>query len=400
MLRMISTDKTIYELNSLHYWAEEYLRQATEERDILNVDRTKLFLRELEEQIKRGELINVQINGIVRKGKSTLAFKIGMFIVELLNKYTKVGKVLTFGMTNIARDQQEFSRKMTNPDLGFTVIVVDEINELEKGGENATTEFQLQKVFSDVQAGRYVHKVSISPKDDTDPNAEIILEVIAPDFRTATTHCRIYYKLIRQGIEYKQLVGHVNIYVGDIIKNWNQIKDVYFKREKTEVELKLIDDWMRKDWYIEYVVKKYEKMELITKYGIFRPRLLEYAGCILRVVEKLAKITKIHNAVSADIIHNFVKKEYRQEKLPQSIIGEELATREANGILNLHKSLYKLAKQQYDIQANDKIEKEIRDIQLAEIGGMMMEIKEAIDTQTEELRRYETIFKRYQNTFS
>lgn len=395
---MTTTKPMEFQTNSLYYYADKYLRETIGEDEILQKNRTRLFLTELENYIINKELIKITINGKVRSGKSTIGFKIGKIIQELLIKHKKTTQ--EFGMKNIARDQQEFSRKMTNPDLGFTVIVVDEINELEKGGENATTEFQLQKVFSDVQAGRYVHKVSISPKDDTDPNAEIILEVIAPDFKTGTTHCRIYYKLIRQGIEYKQLVGHVNIFVGDIISHWNKIKELYFKKGKTEEEHKIIEDWCRKDWYIEYVVKKYEKMELITKHGIFRPRLLEYAGCILRVVEKLEKVTKIHNAVTTDIIHNFIKKEYRDEKLPQSIIGEELATREANGMLNLQKSLYKLSKQQYDIQTNTKINLEIKHEQLEEIGKMIECIKEALDTQKAELRKYEEIFAKYQNTFS
>ena len=62
-------------------------------------------------------------------------------------------------------------------------IVIDENNELEKGGENVTAERQLNRVFSDVQAARYVHRICCSTKDTIDPNADIMLSIIAIDHK-------------------------------------------------------------------------------------------------------------------------------------------------------------------------------------------------------------------------
>ena len=73
------------------------------------------------------------------------------------------------------------------------IILTDEQNELEKGGENATTEQQLRSVFSDVQAGRYIHRISVSPDEIIDGNSDIWVETIGIDEEKMITHCRVYY---------------------------------------------------------------------------------------------------------------------------------------------------------------------------------------------------------------
>ena len=107
-----------------------------------------------------------------------------------------------------------------------------------------------------------------------------------------------------------QLLGYVNVDVSDVVD---------------------------KDWYIEYRKRKFEKMDLILKEGIFRPRVLEYAKIILTVVDKLKKLTRMYGLVNSNIIRNYIKIECRDNKVIQSIVGEELATREVSGILDLYK---------------------------------------------------------------
>jgi len=177
---MTTTNKPMeFQTNSLYYYADKYLREAIGEDEILQKNRTELLFKELEDYIINKELIKITINGKVRSGKSTIGFKIGKIIQELLVKHKKTKQ--PFGMHNIARDQQEYSKLMRNPEMTQTILVTDENNELEKGGENVTAEKQLLRVFSEVQAARYVHTIHIAPKEVLDDGSDILIEVIQPD---------------------------------------------------------------------------------------------------------------------------------------------------------------------------------------------------------------------------
>ena len=138
-------------VSSLYLEAWKNSNEMNNPDEVKNVNMTGKFFYELEKMIESGELINININGQVRKGKSTLAIQLGRHIMGVINK---AGLNPTkFGIGNIARDQQELSKKMRNPKLFNTVMVVDEYNELELTGENSTIEQTLLNQYSDVQAG-------------------------------------------------------------------------------------------------------------------------------------------------------------------------------------------------------------------------------------------------------
>lgn len=397
----------VHELRTFQYLANKYVEELTTETEIAEQDQTEILHKELEEYIKRKLLINITIIGNVRQGKSTTGFTLGNEILQLLHKY-KETKENQFTMKNIARDQQEYSKKMRDPNTNHTIIVTDEHNELEEGGENVTIERQLNRVFSDVQAARYVHRISISPREIIDENSDIILEVLATDRTKKTTYCKIYYRLLKAGQIYQQIIGHCIINVAETIKNWEQIQEEFYEHQKlkekpnktkeeddkcSKLALK-IQQVAHKDYYVEYMIKKHEKMEMLTKEGIFRPRILDYAECILNVVNKLKNLTKIYNLVTKNTIQNYIKIEFRKQKIPQSIIGEELSTREANGILSLYDAYYKTdsmiknLNQKKNIKEEDITKKE-------ELITLKKDIKQAIDTQEEELLKYREINRKY-----
>lgn len=206
-----------FKINSFYNLANQYRQKITEEQELEKIDMTQHFWKEVEYMIQHNELVNINVNGRVRMGKSTEAIAIGMQMFDLLKKHGFRKKDDVFTMKNVARDQQEYSKKMRNPETAFTVIVTDESNNLEGTGENVTVENALSQDFSDVQAGRYVHRVSCSPKNVIDGNADILLEIIGADRRSMISHNRLYYRYTYGGIEYRQLLGYVNIYVGDSI---------------------------------------------------------------------------------------------------------------------------------------------------------------------------------------
>lgn len=205
-----------FKTNKFYFYANEYMSKATSDEDIASLDMTEEFWDEIEQEIEHDELVDININAKVRIGKSTTGIFIAKELFERMCKIKKLKGKKPFGMRNIARDQQEYSKKMRDPELSFDVIVTDEINELEETGENVTVEKALLNVFSDVQAGRYVHRVSCSPKGVADPNADVFLEIISVDKKRRITHAHLYYRMFRGGSEYMQLLGYVNFNVGTL----------------------------------------------------------------------------------------------------------------------------------------------------------------------------------------
>lgn len=389
-----------FKQNTFMKLANEYRRNMTDEAEIEKIDMTDIYFKETEIMIKEGELVIIQINAKVRGAKSTTAIAEGERVFSLLKKYKQRKKTDVFGMNNIARDDQEHSKLMRNPDTMFTVIVTDESNDLEGTGENTTTERALKNVFSNVQASRYVHRINCSPQDIIDPNTDIILEIVAVDRINKINHCNLFYRYFIGGEEVRQYLGYVNIYVGNLIANWLHVSKRFLKPNQTKADKAYIEKWRKKDYYIDYMVKKHEKMELITKEGIFRPRLLDYATVILKVIDKLEPLAKMTSLLNHNIVRNYVKMAMRQAKIPTSIVGEELATREVMGIMDLHKGYWKLQKDLNKAYANMEKAESDADLKKAkaridQTKQMVNEMSNAIDIQMNELKKYEKINRKY-----
>lgn len=342
-------NKPKYRTNTFYYYAQKYRQHLIEEDKLQATDWTPLYRKEQEQIIKKGELWNQTINGRVRTGKSTVGMMEGKHIAQHINTHhrTQKNQKITFGMENIARDDQEYSEKMKNPKLFQTVIVTDESNELEHGGENVTIEKQLQSVWSNIHAGRYVHKIWCCPNDVVDDNSDIILEVVAIDPNTKTTHCNLYYRLLRGGQkETPQLLGHVNINVAPLIKNWEKhVKKIFLKPTKNTKDQKKISYWQKKDFYVNYMVKKYEKMELLTQHGVFRPRLMKLSTLLLNVINETKTLTKRKRGINYEFIEVQIDKWSRILQIPLTIPGRRLAGDKAYGIIKMYKSYYQICQE-------------------------------------------------------
>ena len=143
-------------------------------------------------------------------------------------------------------------------------------------------------------------------------------------------------------MEQRILLGHVIIKVGHIINTWeSEVKKRFLNPHKTDKDKQIIAKHEKSDWFCEYMIKKYEKMDLITREGIFKPRILDYAEVILKVVNRLKKITRLQSVLNANIVRNYVKMEFRNAKIPTSLVGEELTNAIVTGKpCNLFESVY------------------------------------------------------------
>lgn len=387
-----------FKTNSFYKIAIAKVLKPTDDSDFINLDRTELFYNELKEHIKNGEIIIININAKMRLGKSTCGFSLGTDIFEMLKEKGIRKKTEKFGIQNVAGDQFEKSLMMRNPNLNNTIIVTDEWNELETGGENATAEEDLSKVFSDVQAARYVHGIGISPKDLVDPNADILLEIESINPQTLTTHCKLFYRFIHAGNLHTELIGTVNIYVGNVNKNWERnVKHIFYKTEKTKEEMKFIEEQSKKDWYVDYVIKKHEKMNLILKHGIFRKKDLYYAELKKAVYDELKDLASI-GVLNKKIIKNSVSATARKMKLVQSIWGEELITNDIEGIMDMEMSLNKLKGEIQKLKksfSENKITENFYFDQLKKFEKAMQTINEGLSNQKNEIELCININKQF-----
>lgn len=354
--KQISVNDIIANIDSNHKWTGNILQKIAEEsvrygipiEETIKIDLSVTLLKELEREVKNGEIISLQINSKPRLGKSSLGIHLGMFIHSLLIKYKMKPENSEFGIKNMARDQNEKIKKMRNPDLMYDVIVTDESNALEDTGENATVEKAQKDVFSDVQAGRYIHGIWICPEGTMDKNCDIKLEIRNKD--KGLCHTRVYYFMKSSYYYGWVLIGIADFDMSKLISNWLKIEKRFFSylKDKNDADRKIVDYWSKKDFYIEYMCKKYEKMELMNREGILHARDLDYADIRKAVVDSLKPLAELPFISMQRLKNNIkskVENEFRKRKMPMSMLGRELEFERICGILEMYRSVVEVKQQ-------------------------------------------------------
>lgn len=302
------TSKGEIKISKLKKLALDNLESVRTDDDIRKDNVTELLEWEIEDKLKYNELINCQIVGQVTSGKSTLATQ---FALEINRKLKR-----KMDMTYICFDQIEYLRKMKDEKLGKVCLQIDEWNAMGETGLNATTEQNLISYYSDIQAQRFIHRISCSPSTVMDNNADIILEVLSADKPAETTSYLVYYRIVRPHEILLQLCGHGT---------------------------KKVSETLNCDFYQRYREKKFKKMDFLIKHGIKDVREIYYAKVILQVFTELQFTAKVIN-VNRDIISNYVEKIRRSEKEIFSILTSEDIIRKTQGLLGLHRQIYLIGK--------------------------------------------------------
>lgn len=237
----------------------ELKEKAVTEEEAKRFDVTELVWYSLETRLKAREQINIQIRGDPTTGKSTLGSKFKFRINTMLSV---APAVLSASNKLIFSDQVEFLRwigmKMNN-----ICIQIDEFNRMIATGYNATTEMTLFDYYSDVFAQRFVHRVSCAPSQMIDRNCYLILDIEGRDLERKVTRVKVTYRDIITGDE--MVVGHMDVYVGDI---------------------------MIMPWYKKYREKKFKRMELLENNGIRDVRELEFAFISIKAFTQLSEMAK------------------------------------------------------------------------------------------------------------
>lgn len=272
--------------------------------EIEKYDQTPLFLRELNYRRKVGAVVNIQVTAEVRKGKSTLAASIAEYGNHLFNREMSIGY--------IDADQSEFYRVSLRPEIHDQYRVIDEWNELAMLGFNATTETKVGKYISDEHAIRHINRVSCSPTGQVDSQANIFLRVIGVNKQKKLTRAILTFKMSTEIGEIYQVLGHIDWYVADTIKQ---------------------------PWYKEYMDRKKKKLELVGKEKVKGLVELEESVVIISVLDRIKKLAKIER-ITKDIIAQYVDIERRNSDMPfNSIILNDMTARKIQGICAL---IYKI----------------------------------------------------------
>lgn len=261
-----NTDANGFPADNLYVLAQEALDRAIPEGELRTNNLTDTFYYELDQRIRRGEHININLNGTVRKGKSTAALALCNHIKGLIETHKHVNRPLT--NQNVCRDQNEYSRLVKRRPADYTddCDVIDEWAEMETASFNSTIEEKYLKQFSDVQAGRYYHRIACSPTNITDPNTDILLQVVAANKERKETLCLLSYRMTKGETAIPVLIGHVRIDVSDILDT---------------------------PFYKEYLRKKAQKWELMNTHNVMSPRTLEYAIIMLNTYARIKDMFKL-----------------------------------------------------------------------------------------------------------
>jgi hypothetical protein len=356
--------KQTFTLNLFEKLAIDNANNLEESKKIFEeVDLSPIFWDGIDFVIKNGELVNLQINAQVRKGKSTLGCELGDGIIEKLVKYNHKPKGYTMNINNIVRSQQEYSDVMKRGNLANDFILIDEFDAMDDTGENSSVEQRLREKMSDIFAGLYVHKVSCSPTDVVDKNADLFIEVIATNKERRETLTHIYFNLMQNGVRTKIPIGRCVFSVAKVISRWVEIQGIFIKNYEmnnakelgeilSENDLKqlnkdnnLIESIRKEDYYVDYMVRKYFKMKLTTKEGIYNSRDLDNAEIILDVVLENKEMAMYTDSFDINMVKAYVDIVARRNKMVLSLIGKKEIIDKSMGILLQYKAFKKNRKQ-------------------------------------------------------
>lgn len=279
----LGEEATLAEVDPLKHLYMQLRDKAITRSEIIDFDCTKIYHKAKIDKIKNGEVWRELIRGEVRTGKSTVGIKNIMDLNEIRYRFGKRKQRKDINEC-VVSDQTEFVRlAMKEPKQ--QAVLIDEYNVMAEGGANASTEEQILQAYGDMFASDGVDIVNCNPTRMRDPNAFIHLNIIGK-IEGGYTRCELQYCNNLEGDI--QTLGHVDIYVGDIIKNWTQNVRAIFEKEKiTPEEEKYVEEQAKTDPYVKYILKKERRKKLLTQHHIRDIRTLEFARVTLQVYRQL-----------------------------------------------------------------------------------------------------------------
>lgn len=302
-------------INQLQQLAYHYHDKLIDDTDIRKNDITDIFFQELATMVQQREPICININGPVGSSKSTTGIQIGI----ILGRY----KNITITVDHIYRDQYEFMKAVKTKQLTHTVSIIDEYNEMEMTGENASHQQSFWEDYSSIHAQTFNDRVICSPASMPDKNSNIHLDIMATDKTKKITMAEVSFLYIKKGQRILQTIGHIRVDVSEALT---------------------------KDWYQDYVKNKFDKMTLATKFGVTRVKDIDHAHIHLEVVDRLKDAAKL-GPVDKDLISTMTEVVAWEHRMEYSMIADLQFVKRIYSILHL---ITKMSSIQNDISKLQK----------------------------------------------
>lgn len=379
------------------YWALKYSSKPTDESEIQKIDMTPLFYQDIMHFFKNNDVVRVGIKGIVRGGKSTEGIALAQSLFRMGQECGTIDGRKRFTINNVLRSQHEYDKVIRNPEVSNTLMLVDEFAQADETGENITLLQAIRKQMFDVQAARYIHTISLSPDTLIDDSINVILEVVQADKEKMITRNWLYYNLHKGGAQYMQLLGYVDVYVGDLIAVFkrNNMEKLFYKENKSSEELAKIQEIRKIDLYTDYMYRKFEKMDIMNKEKIYREREMDYAECALAVIDDLKPFCQL-GMVTTKVIDSYVRIHTRRLDLPQTILGSKLMNDRIEGTIQMWEAYYKMTAKINKLDAS-KHEMEQTDYELrrAKLELMCEKLHDGAIAVTDYFKNLVEVKKRY-----
>ena len=330
------------------------------ESDIINSEMYNIgqvFNNYLLWKLKKRELINIQIRGQVRKGKST----VGILKMYKINKL--LGNPEDKMYSYILPDNSSFLRFIKKGEENVCVLI-DEYNKMTESGANATTERNLFEDYSARFAAKYNHRVACSPSGFVDMTTEVYLDVLSKD--DGWTRLKVLYKdpTDRFGQNMK-LIGWMDVDVSEIIKT---------------------------DLYRIYEERKMRRLGLLEKHGITDERPIEMAKFVITLFNELVTTSKIEKVTTPMIKATLesIKLDLKERQMYSLIYdGEIIQT--VTAMLDFVYFINKLEIK----KKTQMIKKSYSPLLVKEIDEQIQNFKERLGRMIATQRKYEDIWQEY-----
>ena len=300
--------------------------------ELLRIDLTKDVNQFREWAVKSGFYVPSLFTGSQSCGKSLSNLKFQFETALLQWKYKKfIGlgeKKEDFDFYKyIVSDEVEFN-ELIMKGLTNCSVALDELNDMNSGGDNTTVVRQIYVTNSEVNAQRYVYRGCATPRANSfyELTSLLVFRFVGRNDAEKKSYWMVYYNSPEDTQKYP--LGVYESYVGDI---------------------------MDMKWYGKYREKKFQRMDLMDKHAVRDKRELRNSWIILEVYNELSTLTKMGSKVPAELIKSTIEVILQKNRLIYTMLAKENFAEPLRGLLNLEASINanKMKKLKLDLNKPD-----------------------------------------------
>lgn len=308
-------------LQSLHYKMKDNYQngRAPTTLEIASIDITETVNNFIAQAVRDRFYFSVLFTGAQSGGKSisnlTLAYKTAKYLMQL-NAFKGLKKK-DFSMNDyITYDEVEFN-ELIMKNVEDCIGVIDELNEMNTGGDNTTVVRQIYISNAEVNAQKFVYRFCATPRVNSfyEHTSLLVFRSIGMDRANKLNYWIVYYNDPADTEKYP-----IGLYISDI------------------------SEILEEKWYQKYKKKKFARMNLLNKHGVRDVRELRNAKVILQVFNALKDSTKFGTKIKTETISGQIDLVLHREKLIYTSLAKANTLEPIKALISLKHAieLYKI----------------------------------------------------------